>query len=119
MSDVKNVPMGTQEKGMTTTGNGTGSYASKINGELSGKKSSATPKDTDKEPKTDTPRKSDSKPTPDQAKSLDVIIEESIAYFDDRLQMLSDAEKRHAYHNRIIEWLLENNEKPCNTVSGL
>ena len=95
------------------------SYASKINGELSGKKSSATPKDTDKQPEADTPRKSDSKPTPDQAKSLDEIIAESITYYSDRLQMLSDAEERHAYHTRIIGWLVKNHEKSRSTVSGL
>jgi len=92
------------------------SYASKINGELSGKKSFATPKDTDKQLEADTPRKPDSKPTLDQVKSLDVMIAESKAYFGDRLQMLSDAVERHAYHNSMIEWFLNNNKKPCNTV---
>jgi len=95
------------------------SYISRINKELYRKKSSATPKDTDKQSQADTPRKSDSKPTLDQTKSLDVIIEESKAYFDDRLQRLSDAEERHAYHTRIIGWLVKNHEKSRSTVSGL
>ena len=72
-----------------------------------------------KEPKADTPRKSDSKLTSDQAMTLDEIIVESKAYFDDRLQRLSDAGERHTYNSSMIEWLLKNDEKSCNIVSGL